>query len=485
MLFWDSVWPLETLTMGSEQDIPMRLLLVEDDEEGREATARMLKKRGAEVIEVPDAEQAVQVLQETDLDGVVLDIKLPGMQGMDLLRLIREQKPDLPVVIMTGYGTLESACAAVNLHAQGFVCKPLENVDEILRPMTRAVDAQRFQEEKDRLYDEIRASEDRFRTIFHNANDMMCLYEMDENNEPGRFLEVNDRTCQTLGYSREEMLKMVVVEAMGEKAVEKLKENLAELLTNGHVPFECTCLRKDGTEIPVEVSSHLFEYEKKKVVLSIARDIGERRKTEQAIARALEQQKQSLGREVNDVLLADMLSTLTWTQMLKKELGKRAGPMPPDVEKIEESTTRALTFVRYLSAGLTPVEIGDEAINMALEELANDYQRMFGIPCEFRSSCEIRMNNGLAKFHLYRTAQEALSNAVTRAGAGRVTISLECSGREIVLQVEDDGTGLSQKAGDGMDLEIMRHRAKLVHGRLDISARPEGGTCVRCTCPVQ
>ncbi len=130
------------------------------------------------------------------------------------------------------------------------------------------------------------ASEEKFRLLFHNANDAIFLSEIDSSGSPGRFVEVNDIACERLGYSREEFFAMTPLDinsAENAALVENFNNNI---LKNGAAMFETVHVTKTGDQIPVEVNAHLFTLGEKRVVLAIARDLTERKKAEAELAEA-------------------------------------------------------------------------------------------------------------------------------------------------------------------------------------------------------
>jgi PAS domain S-box-containing protein len=120
-----------------------------------------------------------------------------------------------------------------------------------------------------------RRAEDIFRAIFHNANDMIFLNTMTPEESPGAFMEVNREACDRLGYSEEELMNMSVVDIIPSESIRSwVTENLCE---RGHLTFESVIKAKDGEEISVEIKAHLFTLDNKEVVVTIARDITERK----------------------------------------------------------------------------------------------------------------------------------------------------------------------------------------------------------------
>ena len=137
--------------------------------------------------------------------------------------------------------------------------------------------------ERRQMERELRKREKKFRTIFNNANDALYLHEVNDDGSYGHFLEVNETACEMLGYSREEFLRMTPLEIDAEDKTDEAQRAMSELLTKGRETFEMEHVARDGTRVPVEVSSHVFTVGGHKRVLSVVRDITERKQAEQRI----------------------------------------------------------------------------------------------------------------------------------------------------------------------------------------------------------
>jgi PAS domain S-box-containing protein len=130
----------------------------------------------------------------------------------------------------------------------------------------------------------LRQSENRYRALFQNASDAIFIHDMG-----GRFIEVNDLACERLGYSREELLNMTPADIDDAEHSETVERRVEELKKVGHHYAEIKQVRRDGTTIPIELSSRLIEFKGKPAILSIARDITLRKKMEDAIRNRSEQ----------------------------------------------------------------------------------------------------------------------------------------------------------------------------------------------------
>jgi len=106
---------------------PKQVILIVDDEEGlREGLSKLLEGEGYAVIAAETGEEALQILQQSHIDLVLTDMRMPGMDGIELLKKIRERHGELGVIILTGYGQIESYIEAMNFGAIEYVSKPFK-----------------------------------------------------------------------------------------------------------------------------------------------------------------------------------------------------------------------------------------------------------------------------------------------------------------------------------------------------------------------
>lgn len=114
-------------------------ILIVEDEVGARDSLWMILKPFNNLYSADTGEAAIEILEERDVDLVTLDLKMPGMQGVDLLREIKRRKPNVEVIIITGYGTLKSAMDGIRFGASDYILKPF-NVAELLSSINRVLD---------------------------------------------------------------------------------------------------------------------------------------------------------------------------------------------------------------------------------------------------------------------------------------------------------------------------------------------------------
>jgi len=103
-----------------------KVLLVDDEEEFIETLAERMRTRGMEVSTSNSGADALQLVDDEDFDVVVLDLKMPGIDGLDALKRIKRRRPDVQVVLLTGYATIEKGVEAIKEGALEFLEKPVD-----------------------------------------------------------------------------------------------------------------------------------------------------------------------------------------------------------------------------------------------------------------------------------------------------------------------------------------------------------------------
>lgn len=136
--------------MPSSADRPMNLLLVEDDDEFRETCAMWMSRNGHSVTEAPDAHQALQLCLTKQFDVAVVDLNMPGMNGLELLDRLREENVEAQFLMLTGQATVETAVQAMKLGAYDYLSKPFP-LPELEKRCRLAFDRGLLQKENEQL----------------------------------------------------------------------------------------------------------------------------------------------------------------------------------------------------------------------------------------------------------------------------------------------------------------------------------------------
>jgi len=103
-----------------------KVLLVDDEKEFLEIMSERMKSRGMEVTTAASADKVLSLIEKESFDAIVMDFQMPGMDGMEALKAIKDKKPELQIILLTGYATVEKTVEAMKIGATDFLEKPAD-----------------------------------------------------------------------------------------------------------------------------------------------------------------------------------------------------------------------------------------------------------------------------------------------------------------------------------------------------------------------
>ena len=113
-----------TVTVRQEPDV--RLLIVDDESGFTEVLCKRMARRGVAATPTSSGEDAVQLLRRAEFDVAIVDLKLQGMDGVEILKVFKLMAPGMPVIMLTGHGSEEAREACMKLGAEGYLSKPID-----------------------------------------------------------------------------------------------------------------------------------------------------------------------------------------------------------------------------------------------------------------------------------------------------------------------------------------------------------------------
>jgi DNA-binding NtrC family response regulator len=155
-----------------------RILIVDDEEQMRDLLLKVLDKNGYQVSAAGDGEQALALLEKEPVDLVVTDVRLPGIGGLEALKAIKELNPDIVVIIMTAFGSIDQAVQAVKDGAYDYINKPFK-IDEMLLTIEKALEERRLRHEVTTLRKELRTRY-HFESIIGKSRAMQEVFSLIE-----------------------------------------------------------------------------------------------------------------------------------------------------------------------------------------------------------------------------------------------------------------------------------------------------------------
>ena len=270
---------------------------------------------------------------------------------------------------------------------------------------------------------------------------------------------------------------------------EALAEGLRSV-TGGELqswPCEFDTQRVDGALLTVSGALSRLDDGGGAHLLPVLKDVSERKLLESAILEAVNREQYRIGNDLHDGLGQELTGIALMLRYLAGRLATEHRTVLPELETITQLVSSAVESTRSLARGLSPVNLERGGLRDALEGLAMSARSLYGIKAVFthRLQPAMKLDVEVAN-HLYRIAQEAVTNAVKHGAAKSVRLTLSAQQRRVKLTVVDDGCGIADSGAHshGMGLRIMRYRARMARGDVRIERAEPRGTRVTCECSI-
>ena len=218
--------------------------------------------------------------------------------------------------------------------------------------------------------------------------------------------------------------------------------------------------------------------------LSISmRDITERKRLEQEILDVSGRERQSIGRDLHDGLGQELTGVALMLRGLGSTLKERCPEAVGSINEIVGLVNQSIENARSLARGLLPVRNESGGLVPALRELASRSRDLYGLDVHFQAEGVPLTLDETDASHLYRIAQEALTNAARHGHATLVNIMVRVTPTSFSLQIINNGEGFNAAMSPyiGMGLKIMKYRADMIGAKFEIAPHVPCGTVVRIT----
>lgn len=288
-----------------------RILYAETVREDQEALQRIVSSGDLyyDLKVVDSIAQARKALEKGGIDLALLSIGLDEPETYTII----EDFEEIPFVILPGEGNERTAVQAFRAGAADYLVKDEQGkylsrlpgvVEKAIQKKKAAQERKSYQEQLEEIVSErtqvlleanqrltqetqqrmdvmdaLRESENRYSLIFNRASDAILIHDLN-----GRIVDINDKVCEDLGYTRSELLEMTIGEIDGSMEGPIDLQMIEELRDRGHLVLDSVYQKKDGSRYPVETSSRIIDYKGEKAVVVIARNISERKKAERALS---------------------------------------------------------------------------------------------------------------------------------------------------------------------------------------------------------
>jgi two-component system sensor histidine kinase UhpB len=533
----------------------MRILVADDHDIIRRGVRSLLEVQPEFSIcgEAVDGRDAIKKAIELRPDAIIMDLSMPEVNGLEATREIRRLLPEVQVLILSQHDSTEVLREALHSGARGYVAKSsmegqlIAALQELRKPETyvdpqvmqhgsNLLDVQEILHRSVAFENALVESEERFRSTFELAAVGIAHIAPD-----GRWLRLNRKACEILGYSQKELLELTFRDVTHPA---DLAADLAfrEKILAGLLPqysMEKRYIRKDGSNVWVNltISSVCDSEDKVKYLIAVAEDISKRREWQDALKRSeakLQLLTGSLERrvaertrelanknaeletqsEIVQQLSARLLQagdeerrriardlhdnagqTLTAVGLNLAAIEKETKEIAPDVASMAaESRTlvkQLIEEIRTLSYLLHPPLLEESGLIGAISWLADGITKRSKIDVKLELADEIGRLPQDLELAVFRIVQECLANVYRHSGSKSATIRLDRDSQKFMLQVKDEGRGMSpqqlsalQTSGSGVGLRGIQERIRPFSGSFDIQS-DRNGTRIEVRFPLQ
>jgi PAS domain S-box-containing protein len=240
------------------------ILIVDDDENTCRILSLFFGKKGYKVETAKTGREALDKVRSRFFNVAIMDIRLPDMKGTELLAPLNRMHPDMAMIMITAYASLETAVQALNEGASAYITKPL-HMHDVLVTISKTLEKQHLVIENRRLYEEaqreiaerkraeevLRESEERYRTLFESATEGILIADL----ATRELKYANPAISRMVGYSTEELKEKCLSDIYQRDSLEYIVSEIeAQARGEKALSRNIPCLRKDGRIIYADIN---------------------------------------------------------------------------------------------------------------------------------------------------------------------------------------------------------------------------------------
>ena len=403
--------------------------VVDDDVSAREGVARLICSAGFTAKTFASGEEFLAATRSKIPGCLILDVNLPGLNGLELQQEIAESDTKVPIIFLTGCGDIPMTVRAVKAGAANFLTKPVDD-EELLKAVRQALERSRLALAQETEMQNLR---DRYASLTSRESQVMALVVSGL---------LNKQAAGELGISEK------TVKAHRGRVMQKMKANSLADLVRISEKLHDTAVTKENVRL---------------------------------------EERTRIARELHDTLLQTFLSASMQLGVAVDAVPQES-PVKPRLDRALQIISRGIEEGRTTIEGLRSSDTGTKDLVIALSGIEQELSCRPDI--DFRVNVVGRQLplNAPIQQEIYRIGREALLNAFCHSGAKRIEFELEYADRELQMRVRDDGIGINpQVLRNGRKghwgLAGMQERAARIGGLLKISSSPTNGTEVRLSIP--
>jgi two-component system, LuxR family, sensor kinase FixL len=301
----------------------------------------------------------------------------------------------------------------------------------------------------------------------------------------GRFTETNEIFCRLVARPQENLIGQPLSAIQLTGQVDSPSEFLSLTAQTDSVEYEARVVRPDGSALDVVASAKPILSGDEHSVLLMIQDLTDLRRLRKDVVAISEEEQRRFSRDLHDSHCQDLTAIAFFAETIAAGLVSRDEEAAKQIRTLVDMVQKSVENVHALAVGLDSAQIQEAGLTLALEELASRVGRRFGLNCTADIDRELGDFPAADAVHLYRIAQEAMSNAARHGRAHSIKLELHLSGGGGILQIADDGAGfIREKTPNGLGLRTMEYRASVIKGTIKIDSKLGSGTVVVCSFPI-
>ena len=177
-----------------------KIIVIDDNADIRDTLSIFLNKIGYKTETAQTGQEGIKKITKEFYNVALLDIKLPDIEGTELLKPLKEKHPKMDVIIMTANASLNSAVQALNNGASGYIIKPI-NLENLLTYVKNSIEKQHLIAEKQQTEQKLKESEEKYRNLFEQAPSIIIIFNL-----KGVIMDCNNSVEKLTGYKKEELI---------------------------------------------------------------------------------------------------------------------------------------------------------------------------------------------------------------------------------------------------------------------------------------
>jgi PAS domain S-box-containing protein len=496
--------------MKNDLDRPT-ILIIDDDKGMCKTLARILELDGYQIATANTASEGIALAKERGFNIALLDIKLPDIDGVELLGILKTTDPDLSIIMMTAYASTENAIKALNRGADAFVTKPFD-IEELRAIVKKSIDKQRLALEKKRLEKELKESVEKYRELFENINDALAVFMKPD----GKLGIYNTRFISLFGYLENELKDKRFLDFVHPEDSIRAKERFTKRIAGEESEdmYELMMLDKKGKVFFLEIGDRPYSQRGEIVGLElIMRDISERKMIEEQLIqseklRAIGQMASGVAHDFNNALAIILGNTeLLVRQLETMEIDEIKGQL----KVVETAALDAAETVRRIQE-FTRIRSDKEYSKVDINKIVDEVKEM-SKPRWKDQAQEVGINIDLVTvlsddipFVMGNPSElrEVLTNIIFNSidampKGGEISIETKKTNGEVKIVVTDTGIGIQKEikrkifdpffttkgvVSDGLGLSIAYSIVTRQGGNIVVESEEGKGTTVTIIFPI-